>query len=113
MYEVFNRRLPLPHKLVDEYITNFFCLADKRNCGTVREAMKQDFSVVGLNGRLQMSVELTLDKAIYMTRNTESVHYQQNTLHDPGSTVEIDEQQNARQRKTAVSAVGVVMKASS
>ncbi|CAK8679039.1 unnamed protein product [Clavelina lepadiformis] len=49
--------------------------------------MNRDFSVVGLNGRLQMSVELTPDKAIYITRNTESVHYQQNTLHDPGSTI--------------------------
>ena len=67
---------------VDSFITDLFCLAEHCAYGQLRNEMIRDRLVVGLlnaslSEKMQLDVELTLDKAMALARQSEVVHKQQ------------------------------------
>ena len=78
----FNSRKQLQDETVDSFITDLFCLAEHCAYEQLRDEMIRDRLVVGLRDaslseKMQLDPELTLDKAMAMTRQSEAVHKQQ------------------------------------
>jgi len=78
----FNQRRQLEGESVDDFITSLHSLSEYCNYGELREEMIRDRIVVGLRDsvlseKLQLESELTLEKAITLARNRESVRKQQ------------------------------------
>ena len=81
----FNRRVQQEGESVDDFITDLYSLAEHCQYGRLHDEMVRDRIVVGikdskLSEKLQMDNELTLEKAISLARNSESVKQQQSTL---------------------------------
>ena len=77
----FNQRRQIEGETVDSFITDLHALAEHCNYGTLQDDMIRDRIVVGLlNGKLseklQLDPDLTLTKAVYMARQSESVKKQ-------------------------------------
>ncbi|UYV61752.1 K02A2.6-like [Cordylochernes scorpioides] len=78
----FNRRSQGETEPVEEFITNLYVLAETCSYGILKEEMIRDRLVVGvknfnLSEKLQLESELTLEKAIQIVRQSESVKNQQ------------------------------------
>ena len=63
----FNRRVQLPDKSVEQFITNLYQLVKHCECGKLKEEMTHDRIVVGihdsaLSEKLQLDSELTLKR---------------------------------------------------
>ncbi|UYV80871.1 K02A2.6-like [Cordylochernes scorpioides] len=81
----FNRRSQGDSEPVEEFITNLYVLAENCNYGILKEEMIRDRLVVGvknfnLSEKLQLESELTLEKAIQIVRQSESVKNQQKEI---------------------------------
>ncbi|UYV73868.1 K02A2.6-like [Cordylochernes scorpioides] len=81
----FNRRSQGESEPVEEFITNLYVLAENCNYGILKEEMIRDRLVVGvknfnLSEKLQLESELTLEKAIQIVRQSESVKNQQKEI---------------------------------
>ena len=82
---VFNKRIQLPGKTVDEFILSLHCLAEPGNYGALKDEMVRDRLVVGLSEKhlsehLQLDANLTLTKAVEKARNFELVKKQQSII---------------------------------
>ena len=82
----FNSRSQGDGKLVDNFITELYCLTEHCQFGALKEELIRDHIVVGLQNeclseKLQLSSNLTLEKAINLVRQSESVKKQQSILH--------------------------------
>ena len=78
----FNQRRQQEGESVDDFITSLHSLSEYCNYGQLRDEMIQDRIVVGLRDsalseKLQLESELTLEKAITLARNRESIRKQQ------------------------------------
>ena len=78
----FNSHKQLQDEMVDDFITDLFCLAEHCTYRELREEMIRDRLVVGLldatlSEKMQLDSELMLDKALAMARQTEAIHLQQ------------------------------------
>eukprot|EP00731_Ephydatia_muelleri_P000002 Em0001g2a len=81
----FNLRKQEDGEPVDDFVTSLYSLAQYCNFGDLHDEMIRDRLVVGLRDanlseKLQLDSELTLEKAIAMARQSESVKLQQATL---------------------------------
>ncbi|UYV84796.1 hypothetical protein LAZ67_X003556 [Cordylochernes scorpioides] len=81
----FNRRSQGETEPVEEFITDLYVLAETCSYGSLREEMIRDRLVVGvknlnLSEKLQLESELTLEKAIQIVRQSESVKNQQKEI---------------------------------
>lgn len=81
----FNTRKQEPGESVDSFITDLYCLAKYCNYGTLHDEMIRDRLVVGLldsrlSEKLQMDSELTLEKAVTSSRQSELVKKQQSVV---------------------------------
>ncbi|UYV73458.1 hypothetical protein LAZ67_10003417 [Cordylochernes scorpioides] len=81
----FNRRSQGEMEPVEEFITNLYVLAETCSYGILKEEMIRDRLVVGvknfnLSEKLQLESELTLEKAIQIVRQSESVKNQQKEI---------------------------------
>ncbi|UYV64657.1 K02A2.6-like, partial [Cordylochernes scorpioides] len=81
----FNRRSQGETEPVEEFITNLYVLAETCSYGSLKEEMIRDRLVVGvknfnLSEKLQLESELTLEKAIQIVRQSESVKNQQKEI---------------------------------
>ena len=81
----FNRRVQQEGESVDDFIIDLYSLAEHCQYGRLHNDVVRDRIVVGikdskLSEKLQMDNELTLEKAISLARNSESVKQQQSTL---------------------------------
>ncbi|UYV71229.1 hypothetical protein LAZ67_8002294 [Cordylochernes scorpioides] len=81
----FNRRSQGETEPVEEFITNLYVLAETCSYGILKEEMIRDRLVVGvknlnLSEKLQLESELTLEKAIQIVRQSESVKNQQKEI---------------------------------
>ena len=81
----FNRRVQQEEESVDDFIIDLYSLAEHCQYGRLHDEMVRDRIVVGikdfkLSEKLQMDNELTLEKAISLARNSESVKQQQSTI---------------------------------
>ncbi|UYV70795.1 hypothetical protein LAZ67_8000653 [Cordylochernes scorpioides] len=91
----FNRRVQGDSKPVEEFITNLYVLAENGNYGILKEEMIRDRLVVGvknfnLSEKLQLESELTLEKAIQIVRQSESVKNQQNEIRQDTENRNVD-----------------------
>ena len=80
----FNQRIQQEGELVESFITDLYALSETRNYGELTNEMMRDRIVVGIQNdsvaeRLQIEHELTLDKAISITRQGEMLKKQQPT----------------------------------
>lgn len=71
--------------MVDAFVTALYALAEHCNCGGLHDELIRDRLVVGLmdkwlSARMQLDPDLTLQKAIKMTRQSEEVKQQQSSL---------------------------------
>ena len=78
----FNQRRQQEGESVDNFITSLHGLSEYCNYGQLRDEMIQDRIVVALHDsalskKLQLESELTLEKAITLARNRESIRKQQ------------------------------------
>ena len=74
----FNKRNQLPHKTVEQIITEVHRLAENCKFGPMKDELIWDYLVVGicdstLSERLQMEAELTLEKAKRLIGQREAV----------------------------------------
>ena len=81
----FNRRVQHKGKSVDDFIIDLYSLAEHCQYRQLHDEMVRDRIVVGikdskLSEKLQMDNELTLEKAISLARNSESIKQQQTTV---------------------------------
>ncbi len=81
----FNRRKQEEGETVDKFIMDLYRLAEHCGYGALYSEMIRDRIVVGLcnsalSEKLQMDPELTLDKAVTLARQTESIKQQQTLL---------------------------------
>ena len=79
---------------VDSFITDLFALAEFCNFGNLREELIRDRLVVGilnkqLSEKLQLDIDLTLEKAIIQARQKETIRKQQTVLRTD-SEVKVD-----------------------
>ena len=84
----FNQRKQEPQESVDSFITALHCLAEHCSYGELSDEMIRDHIVVGLRDaavaqKLQMDHELTLDKAVTLTRQSEPIKTQQSVIRPP------------------------------
>ncbi|XP_071094558.1 uncharacterized protein [Haliotis cracherodii] len=89
----FNTRLQEPGETVDSFITALYGLAEHCAYGTLQDNLIHDRIVVGirdtgLSERLQLDGELTLEKAIKMARQSETVKRQQPVVRNTASEME-------------------------
>ena len=80
-----NRRVQQEGESVDDFIIDLYSLAEHCQYGNLNDEMVRDRIVVGikdskLSEKLQMDNELTLEKAISLARNSESIKQQQTTV---------------------------------
>ena len=78
----FNQRRQQEGESVDDFITSLHSLSEYCNYGQLRDKMIRDRIVIGLRDsalseKLQLESELTLEKAITLARNRESIRKQQ------------------------------------
>ena len=88
----FNMRKQEENENVDAFVTALYALAEHCNYGTLHDELLRDRILVGLadkrlSERMQMEKNLDLEKAIDMTRQSEVVKKQQNTLRSDTSGV--------------------------
>ena len=81
----FNQRVQGADEPVDSFITALYCLVEYCEYGSLRDEMIRDRLVVGLQNaklseRLQMDATLSLEKAVNMARQSESVRIQQEVV---------------------------------
>lgn len=91
----FNQRVQQVGEPVDNFITSLYHLAEHCQFKDLREELIRDRIVVGLQDarlseKLQLDPELTLEKAITVVRQSESVKKQQQTLRAPAAEIEVD-----------------------
>ena len=72
--------------MVDNFITELYVLAEQCQFGALKEELIRDRIVLGLRNKrlseqLQLDPNLTLEKAINLVRQSESVKKQQSILH--------------------------------
>ena len=84
----FNQRKQEPQESVDSFITALHCLAEHCSYGDLHDEMIRDCIVVGLKDasvaqKLQMDHELTLEKAVALARQSETVKTQQLVVRPP------------------------------
>ena len=82
----FNLRGQCEGESVGNFITDLYCLCDHCDFGTLKEELIKDRIVVGLRDRklsekLQLDTQLTLEKAISLAWQSETVKKQQPILH--------------------------------
>ncbi|UYV60823.1 K02A2.6-like [Cordylochernes scorpioides] len=92
----FNRRSQGETEPVEEFITNLYVLAENCSYGILKEEMIRDRLVVGvknfnLSEKLQLESELTLEKAIQIVRQSESVKNQQKEIRQDTENRNVDE----------------------
>jgi len=103
----FNTRKQEAGESVDAFITDLYCLAKHCNYGLLHDEMIRDRIVVGLldsrlSEKLQMDPELSLEKAVNATRQSELVKKQQSVVRGtegsvvPPKTVEAVHKVNRR-----------------
>ena len=90
----FNMRSQKEGEPVDSFITDLYALAEFCNFGNLREELIRDSLVVGildkqLSEKLQLDVDLTLEKAIIQARQKETIRKQQTVLRTD-SEVKVD-----------------------
>ena len=78
----FNRRKQEEGESVDDFITSLYGLVEHCNYGTLKDEMIRDRLVAGvrdasLSLKLQMDPELTLEKAVSIARQSETIKKQQ------------------------------------
>ncbi|UYV66753.1 K02A2.6-like [Cordylochernes scorpioides] len=91
----FNRRSQEETEPVEEFITNLYVLAENCSYGILKEEMIRDRLVVGvkninLSEKLQLESELTLEKAIQIVRQSESVKNQQKEIRQDTENRNVD-----------------------
>ncbi|UYV77068.1 SDK2, partial [Cordylochernes scorpioides] len=91
----FNRRSQGEMEPVEEFITNLYVLAETCSYGILKEEMIRDRLVVGvknlnLSEKLQLESELTLEKAIQIVRQSESVKNQQKEIRQDTENRNVD-----------------------
>ena len=93
----FNQRTQAD-ETAEEFITSLHCLAEHCNFGALKEEMIRDRIVVGvkdatLSEKMQLESTLTLEKAVKMARESESVKKQQEVIRSGqrSTSTEIDE----------------------
>lgn len=102
----FNQRTQAD-ETAEEFITSLHCLAEHCNFGTLKEEMIQDRIVVGvkdatLSEKMQLESTLTLEKAVKMARESESVKKQQDVIRS-----------GQRSMSTEIDAIGAKVRAKS
>ena len=89
----FNSRRQQKGETADDFITYLHCLAESCASGDLHTEMIHDHIVVGLlddglSEKMQLDPNLTLEKAVSITRQSEAVHKQQGivrgTSHESG-----------------------------
>eukprot|EP00731_Ephydatia_muelleri_P013230 Em0007g540a len=91
----FNLRKQEDGEPVDDFVTSLYSLAQYCNFGDLHDEMTRDRLVVGLRDanlseKLQLDSELTLEKAIAMARQSESVKLQQATVRGEQKIVNVE-----------------------
>ena len=91
----FNKRKQEDKELVDEFITDVYCLAEHCGYAALHDEMVRDRIVVGirdghLSEKMQMDPELTLDKAVNLARQREAIKKQQVTVRGAGDDLQIE-----------------------
>ncbi|KAL5503306.1 hypothetical protein EMCRGX_G010234 [Ephydatia muelleri] len=91
----FNLRKQEDGEPVDDFVTSLYSLAQYCNFGDLHDEMIRDRLVVGLRDanlseKLQLDSELTLEKAIAMARQSESVKLQQATVRGEQKIVNVE-----------------------
>jgi hypothetical protein len=89
----FNLRCQQENEPVETFITDLFSLAEHCKFGSLREELIRDRIVVGirdkmLSEKLQLEAELTLEKAMNLVRQRETVRKQQEFLKTEGKAVD-------------------------
>ena len=84
----FNRHSQLPDEPVDSFITEIHTLAETCEFGDMKEELIHDRLIVGirdlaLSERLQLELDLNLEKAKRLIRQREAVKLQQDFLQKP------------------------------
>ena len=79
----FNMRSQNEEEPVDSFITDLYALAEFCNFGNVRDELTNDRLVVGildkqLSEKLQLDVDLTLEKAFIQARQKETIEKKRN-----------------------------------
>ncbi|UYV81698.1 hypothetical protein LAZ67_20002018 [Cordylochernes scorpioides] len=92
----FNSRIQEDREPVDEFITSLYKLADSCEFEGLHEQLIRDRIVVGvrdkaLSERMQLDSELTLEKAVKMVRQQESVRQQQVDLQRPSTSQKVNQ----------------------
>ena len=82
----FNLRAQREGESVVNFITDLYCLCEHCDFGTLKEELIRDRIVVGwrdrkLSEKMQLDAQLTLEKAISLARQSETVKKQQPILH--------------------------------
>ena len=82
---MFNRRKQEDGETVDTFITSSYSLSEHCNYGALRKEMIRDRQVVGIHDsaaslKLQMNEKLTLDEAVKLVREAETIKKQQPLL---------------------------------
>ncbi|MDD9361326.1 MAG: hypothetical protein PV344_00085, partial [Anaplasma sp.] len=82
---VFNSRSQREGEAAADFITALYALVETCDYGTLKDELLRDRIVVGvkdkrLSTKLQMESELTLERAVLLTKQTETVGRQQETL---------------------------------
>lgn len=90
----FNTRKQEAGESVDSFVTDLYCLAKHCNYGPLHDEMIRDRIVVGLldsrlSEKLQMDAELTLEKAVNATRQSELVKKQQSIVRGTEGSAEL------------------------
>ena len=90
----FNLRVQLENEAVETFITDLFSLAEHCKFGTLREELIRDRIVVGIRDKnmsekLQLEAELTLEEAMNLVRQRETVRKQKHTEGKSGNIVRI------------------------
>lgn len=85
---VFNRRSQREGESAAEFITALYALVETCDYGNLKEELLRDRIVVGvrdkkLSTKLQMEGDLTLERAVLLTKQTETVGRQQENLKQP------------------------------
>ncbi|UYV60538.1 K02A2.6-like [Cordylochernes scorpioides] len=92
----FNSRIQEDREPVDEFITSLYKLADSCEFEGLHEQLIRDRIVVGvrdkaLSERMQLDIELTLEKAVKMVRQQEAVRQQQVDLQRPSTSQKVNQ----------------------
>ena len=100
----FNQRMQQEGKSVESFITELYALSGTCNYGELANKMIRDRIVIGIRDnavaeRLQIDPELTLDKAISIARQSETLKKQQPIVRDQLQQLETVSVENVDARK--------------